>query len=198
MPMLGVLLAFVLRVYWKEPAKFIFIYLLSSFILNILVGQFQIFFIFGRFILSLYDLCELALWSWMFYEFSDRIKTFKKIGIILFLTILAIQFIFDQPGIIPSNTRTAPEIAIISMCFIYFFHVYKKEEELKTTSALRFLTVCVLFILTAGGFFVSIMTSFIINSDGENADLWVIQDAISIFSYLAFTFIIWKTRKYKQ
>lgn len=196
-PVLGVLLALGLKVYWKEPAKYIFIYLLSSLILNILVGQFQIVFIFGRFILSLYDLFKLALWSWMFYEFSKGKKTFKYIGYFLLSTVLAIQLLFEQPGIIPSSTGTVAEIAIIMLCFIYFFHVYQKEEELKTKSALRFFTVCVLFILTAGGFFVSIMTGFIIKSGGANANLWFIQDAISIFSYVAFTFIIWKTKSYK-
>ena len=127
----------------------------------------------------------------MLYKQSQK-KSFLAFGIALLLGYIAIRLIFQPANDVPNISSVAGNLAIMLLCFKYFYYLIQSETEIGVHQNIVFSNTVIVFFYETGGFFTFLVIEYIRANNGERDYLYTIQNWISIISYLAFTYLITK------
>lgn len=198
MPLVGIVLAIVLGRFSHQRTRFILVFLIASLLVDVLVAEMGVFYLFGRYLGELFFVVIIIAFTWMIYGESNRKRSLLFFGLITLTLHLIIRWTFQPSNTTPNISTVADNIALIALCFRYFYHIYQTEADLKLKSDLTFWITCIVFFYAAGGFFISLMVDFITRNGGEYAYLWIVQSTVSILTYLSFSYLIWLIHKQEK
>jgi hypothetical protein len=191
LPLLPLVLAILLGQWRSARLHFSLVFLLASLLINISFNVFKVYYILGRDLSELFDILLIVSLGFMFYKQSQK-KSFLAIGLVLLLAYITIRLIFQPSSEPPNISSVAGNMAIMLLCFKYFYFLIQSETEIGIHQNIVFSNTVIVFFYATGGFFTFLLIEYIRANNGERYYLYSIQSWISIISYLAFTYLITK------
>ena len=192
-PLIAILIALFTRTVTAKKTRHVLVFLILSYLINVSVVHFQVYFLAGRYLGEIFDITMILLLTHLFYYNSQKNKRLLFIGMFLLLIYLVIRWTFQPNYSVPNISSFAGGLCIITYCLSFLYYLIQSEKELHFTDPISFGFTLIILLYETGGFFTSLLIQYITSNGGENASLYTIRNVISIVSYVAFAWMIWKT-----